>query len=301
MRSLTGLLVISCLLPVSAFAQAPDSAPIVLSVPASARVSALGGAWVSGRDQDVLFYNPAQLIGTRQDFSVSLARLGPTSSTGALTSTYTGGKWSFTLGWGLQVLNFKTFAGGPIPYSQASLVTRGDIDAQSSVAAVGGAIVYKSFRIGASAKYASERTTLDRHAWLADLGVARSLFGGVAAFSAQNLGRSALDEGSSIKIPRQMLMGWSTTRPAGPLDLGIYTQVTKRSGWTSPAAGLEVGYSWIEGYLVTVRAGARRPDVAGAKPMTIGGGLSADRLTVDYGLEFFDNGHRAHRVTIRWR
>ena len=88
---------------------------------------------------------------------------------------------------------------------------------------------------------------------------------------------------------------------AGPLDLGMFSQVTTRSGWTAPAAGLEASYSWIEGYLVTLRAGARRPEAKGANPMTFGGGLSADRLTFDYALECFDNSRRAHRVTIRWR
>ena len=41
---------------------------------------------------------------------------------------------------------------------------------------------------------------------------------------------------------------------------GLYTQVTMRQGWTAPAGGLEFGYSWIEGYNVALRAGARRPE-----------------------------------------
>jgi len=44
----------------------------------------------------------------------------------------------------------------------------------------------------------------------------------------------------------------------------------RKDGWTAPAAGLEASYSWIEGYLVTLRAGARRPEVKGGNPMTFG-------------------------------
>ena len=286
--------------PMSVFAQAPVTAPVVLSVPASARVAALGGAWVSGRDQDVIFYNPAQLIGTRSDLSVSLGRLGPTSGMGALTSNYTGGKLSLTLGWGVQMVNFKT-PDGSYPDNLDVLPARGFVDAQSSLAVVGGAIVYKGFRMGASLKYASDRAVVNHHAWLTDLGMAHNLFGGVVAVAGQNLGGGAIHDVPAAKIPRQLAMGWSTTRPAGPLDLGVFTQLTVRSGFTSPAAGLEAGYSWIEGYLVTIRAGVRRAEAGSARPMTMGAGFSADRVTIDYALEFFDNSHRAHRVTIRWR
>src|SRR4029079_17272747 len=156
--------------PVSVFAQAPVTAPVVLSVPASARVAALGGAWVAGRDQDVIFYNPAQLIGTRSDLSVSLGRLGPTSGMGALTSNYSGGKLSLTLGWGVQMVNFKT-TDATYPSNLNALPARGVFDAESSEAVVGGAIAYKGFRMGASAKYASDRAAVNHHAWLTDLGM----------------------------------------------------------------------------------------------------------------------------------
>ena len=50
------MLALACLLPLSAFAQAPLTAPLVLTQPPSARVTALAGAWVAGRDQDVIFF-----------------------------------------------------------------------------------------------------------------------------------------------------------------------------------------------------------------------------------------------------
>jgi hypothetical protein len=35
--------------------------------------------------------------------------------------------------------------------------------------------------------------------------------------------------------------------------------------------------------------------------MSLGGAFTLDRLTVEYALRLFDDSHRAHVVTIRWR
>jgi len=74
-----------------------------------------------------------------------------------------------------------------------------------------------------------------------------------------------------------------------------------RKDWWSPAGGVEVGYSWIEGYNVTLRAGVRRPLTSREQPIAIGAALAADRLTVEYGVQFFENAHPSHLVTVRWR
>ena len=300
-RTRVALALIACLWPASAFAQAPASAPLVLAVPSSARVTALGGAWVAGRDQDVVFSNPAQLIGARSDFSLSLAHWGPGANGGSFASVYAGGKWSLTLGFGVKLLNFTTEPGRQAPFPPDTLLTRGTADAQSSLVTVGAAVVYKKFRIGGAGKYVGDRTGVNPHAMLVDLGVARTLVGGVAAAAVQNLGRRTLSNAPDATIPRQLVMGWSTAKPAGPLDLGLFTQVTTRHGWTSPAAGLEAGYSWIEGYSVTLRAGVRRPESTTERPMTLGVALSGDRLTFDYALRFFEGNRHAHVVTFRWR
>ena len=84
-------------------------------------------------------------------------------------------------------------------------------------------------------------------------------------------------------MPRQVLLGWSTTHAAGPLDLGLYGQVTMREGWIAPGGGVEVGYSWIEGYTVALRVGARRPETdERAARCALGAAFTADRLTVEY-------------------
>jgi len=124
--------------PAAALAQAPPTAPLVLTQPSSARVTALAGAWVAGRDQDVIFHNPAQLIGARTDFSVSMARYGDQANMASLSSAYSGGKLSFTLGWGVQMINFRDFGGAASPFttdifrSQDTLLQpRASVDAQS--------------------------------------------------------------------------------------------------------------------------------------------------------------------------
>jgi hypothetical protein len=60
-------------------------------------------------------------------------------------------------------------------------------------------------------------------------------------------------------------------------------------------------YGWIEGYNVVFRVGGRRPDAGTEQPVTLGGAFTADRVTVEYGVQFFEGGHAAHGVTFRWR
>jgi hypothetical protein len=293
--------------PSAALAQAPPTAPLVLTLPSSARVTALGGAWVAGRDQDVIFHNPAQLIGARTDFSVTGARYGEHADMASITSVYAAGKMSFTLGWGVQVVNFRN-VGGVTPFTvdalrqeESLLHARPTVDSQSAVATLGGAILYKGFRIGVAGKYAADRTEINHSAWLADVGVARNLWGGAIAVAMQNIGKTRLDDGLGAKLPRQVALGYSKNQSAGPLDLAIFTQVSRRSDWTSGAAGLEAGYSWIEGYSFALRAGVRRPDTKSEKPLAFGAAFTGDRLTLEYALQMFDNSKRSHVVTIRWR
>jgi hypothetical protein len=292
-----------------AFAQAPPTGPLALRVPVSTRAVALGNAWVAGRDADVVFYNPAQLVGVRPEFNFSVGKHGGAGTTASLASVYAAGPWSMTFGWGVQFLDFTHNPFDPYPHPPDVLLTHGTVGGQSMLATVGGAIVVKGLRIGVAGKYTSDRvvtqgfltSAADAHALLADIGVARNLVGGVGALSVQNIGHEPSGETPAVKLPRQVLLGWSTTRQAGPLDLGIFSQVTIRDGWTSPGGGLEAGYSWIEGYAVTLRVGARRPETTTEIPVAIGAAFSADHLTVEYALQFFDGGRYANRISIRWR
>jgi hypothetical protein len=304
--ALTCVFAVPCLLalPGVAYAQDEDTAaplpgPLVLPLPSSARIAALGGAWVAGRDHDVIFYNPAQLVSnSRPGVDLTLIRYGPASTLKSIASSYVGGKWSLTLGWGAQLIDF---AAEPFAYPRPveALLADAPSSGTSSLVAVGGAILFKGFRAGVSGKYVSEP---DRHAWLADVGVARNQLGGVLAFSVQNLGGGSPDDDEeNADIPTQFAYGYSVIRPVRALDVGLFTQMTHRSGWASPAAGVEVGYSWIEGYTVVLRAGARRPERDVQHPATFGAGLTVDRLSFEYAVQFFDGGRAANGITVRWR
>ena len=57
-----------------------------------------------------------------------------------------------------------------------------------------------------------------------------------------------------------------------------------RSNTLAPAGGVEVDYSWLSGYNIALRAGARRP-LPGEEALTAGAGFTIDRLSIDYALE----------------
>jgi hypothetical protein len=289
-------------------AQAPATGPLALLLPASTRAMALGNAGVTGRDDDVIFYNPAMLTVARGGFNTTLARYGSRTTLGAMSSLFTGGP--LTLGWGVQVVNYSTRTTEPYPFAPSVLADRGSTNAFSMLAAVGGAMTYKGFRIGAAAKYAEDRLSVGGSVPLApvlhgifvgDVGVAHALWTGTAGLSIQNIGRNERQNGTRIDAPVQASLGWSAVKQVGDLDIGVAAQLTGRKGWFSPGGGVEVGYGWIEGYAVTVRAGARRPETDAEKPFGLGASLNADRLTLDYGMQFFDGGQTAHRLTFRWR
>jgi hypothetical protein len=275
--------------------------PMALQLSPTPRTTALGQAWVAGRDVDVLFYNPAQIIGARPSADLAITRFGATGTTTMFGSTYAAGKWSLTLGWGVLLTDFSPLAAAVYPVPADALFEAGPSAASSTLVVVGGAIVFKGWRIGAAGKYAADRLPDagpgergGKHAaWLVDVGASRPLFGGTAAVAAQNLG----DE----DVRRQLLGGWTIARTAGPLDLALLSQLTIRDGWTGGGAGVEAGYSWIEGYSVAVRAGVRRPDGALEKPVAIGAAFTADRVTVEYARQFFEDGRASNGVTIRWR
>ncbi len=308
--ALTASLVVWALAPSPAWAQAPPTGPLVLHIPTSARTAALGNAWVAGRDLDVIFHNPAQIIGTRSTIDLSVARLGPASTMLSAGSIYAAGKWSLTLGWGAQFVGVNADA-APYPFSPDVTLASGARSGTSALLTAGAAMVFKKFRVGAAVKYVSDMAStspavllpvrVNQHLLLADVGVARNLFGGAAAIAFQNIGRDSRDAGVLLRVPRQVALGWSTTKVAGPLDLGVFTQVTARRDWTTPAAGIEAGYSWIDGYMVTLRAGVRRPETRAEKPVALGAALTADRLTVEYALRLFDGGRSSSGVTLRWR
>jgi hypothetical protein len=307
-HSIFALLSLSAAVP--AGGQATGTAPLALNLPLSTRAAALGNAGVTGRDDDVLFYNPAQLAGSRGGFNTTVARYGSSATLGALTASFTGGP--LTLGWGVQAIAYSTAPDTPYPFTPRVLTNAGAVEALSLVAAVGGAMTFKGFKIGIAGKYAEDRLSSqvgvvgaagyrEHGTFLADVGVSHPLVGGVAGLAVQNIGRGWTDGSQKVDVPLQGSLGWSITQQAGQLDLGFATQVTARQGWLSPGGGVEIGYGWIEGYSAVLRAGIRRPESNAERPFGFGGTFNADRLSLDYAMQFLDGMRTVNRLTVRWR
>src|SRR5436305_12454789 len=66
-------------------AQSSDLGPLILRLPSSARALAMGSVAVAGRDDDVVFYNPAQLVAAR-GMSLSMEQFSASARAGALSS-----------------------------------------------------------------------------------------------------------------------------------------------------------------------------------------------------------------------
>src|SRR4029079_2157206 len=78
------------LLPLSLVAQGTSNggpyAPLVLLLPSGARTLALGNTGVGGRDDDVVFFNPPELVIAGAGFGGSIERYSATSAGGALSA-----------------------------------------------------------------------------------------------------------------------------------------------------------------------------------------------------------------------
>lgn len=293
-------------------ARAQQAGPLALLLPTAARPAAMGNAWVAGRDEYAAFSNPAQISATN-GFGVTLATYGGDGRGFAAASAAAMGP--ITLGWGVHIVDFAApRTATAYPLAPASLTTSGDAAQLSLVALVGGQMTVKRFRIGVAGKYAEDVIGTESSgssllvlptrgaAWLADIGASHALWTGTAGLSLQNIGQPYVMRARQVSVPTQLAIGWTAQKSWGPLDYGFATQVTaRRNGWVGTAAGLEASWSWIEGFRVEARAGARRTETADEKPVGAGLSFTADRLTLDYGAAFYTDNRMAHRLTVRWR
>jgi len=291
---------------VSFTANAQSFVPIVLRVPASTRMLALGDAAVASRDDDVVFYDPAQ-VAIARGTSASGERYTSSTSGGAISTVVrlaTGG-----VGVGASWIAY----GSPFaryPVSRGDLATPGSaLRSTSMLATIAIAQTYKRFRVGVAGKYLADAQGSDLQSVVADVGVSRDVgaFGVpfTAAFAVQNIG-SDFDvrpstPGVTNALPTRYTLGAAGGWPVGLLDLAIAAQASMLPDrFFAPAGGMELGYSWLDGYAIAGRVGVRRPE-AGTRALTAGGGIQMDRLTIDYALETLDHGHVGQRVGLRIR
>lgn len=281
----------------------PASGPLVLLLPTSARLTGLGNAGVSMRDDYAVFYNPA-LINPSNGIGGSFTRYSSNGTFGALTSGATVGP--LTYGWGVSLVEFTARNGSSYPFSPTELTSSGTRDALSVNAAAGANFTYKGFRTGLGVNFTDDRVAagigaanVARHEsyLLGNLGLSHPLWQGTAALALTNIS----DRNTSRHVPTQIALGWNRLVQVGQFDVSWTTQLSERDRRLGAAAGAELGYGWIEGWSAALRAGAHREDYAGQRPLAVGGTLNADRLTFDYALEFFEGNRYAHHIAVRWR
>lgn len=296
-------------------------APSVLLFPSGARTLAMGNTGVAGRDDDVLFFNPAQLVVAR-GMSASWERYTGSMSGGALSSVTrfnTGG-----IAVGMRLLNYDAaFNAFPIDRDRRTPLSAGGLSVEGSV---GIGQVFKGVRVGAAAKYAQDQVgdgNVDRAAL--DLGVSKDLFRYYTfGLAVQNIGRSmrvpcavviaprdndcitaastpAFNESTSLRLPLRTTLGVSTSRALGEFDfVGTAAVSMLRTNFFLPSGGVELGYSWLDGYSVALRAGGRR-SLPGEEGFTGGAGFTMDRLSIDYAMELLSHSRVGHRVGLRIR
>jgi len=299
----------SLLLTSTATAQCVDR-PLPNS--ASTRALAMGDANLAGRDDDVIFYGPAQLAVARGT-SVAAERYfdGLAGGTVATTQRLASGG----IGVGAQIVEGKN----SLPCLGRFSLPNGDVPAHTltrAQAAVGAALTYKRYRFGVTTHYAAEQIDVSRLSQvLVDAGVSHdySLFDFIpltVALAAQNFAPNPV-ESAELGVPRRVALGVNTGGPLGPIDFALAGEAgVEHSGAqfvrvrNRPMArgGMEIGYSWLDGYSIAIRAGARTAysfDFAGN--FTAGAGLTVDRFSFDYAAEELAGNRFAQRFGIRLR
>jgi len=287
-------------------ASSPDRreryAPLILKLPATARLLSLGGAQVALRDVDAVFGNPA-LVGTATALAFGAERYASGATAGQFASSSTIGPLG--IGVGVQVLDagprYGTF---PAP---SEVLTRENAAGASSMAAVlAASLTWKQLRWGVGAKYVEERVSDDRAGGVVfDIGASKSLqfLNSTVGVAVQHVGSRLEVAGRRESLPTQLALGIATA----PRGLGKWFDLSgtaeldvRRDGALFPRGGVELSYVPIEGVAFTGRVGGRRPQLREERPIAVGGGFTVDRVTLDYGWEALREG-AGHRLTLRLR
>jgi hypothetical protein len=317
---------IALLWPLSLVAQGSSNggpyAPVILLLPSGPRTLAVGNTGVAGRDDDVLFFNPAQLVIAR-GFSGSIERYSATSAGGALsavTRLSTGG-----IAIGMRMVDYETPT-NLYPINRGAMLQPAPGNGTSLEAVVGVGQLIKGYRVGLAGKYVEDNTPAFRLSRGAvDLGVSKDFFGPYTfALAIQNLGASTTipcavavapasgtciatpgfpppPQFTSVRLPLRTTVGVQTQRAVKQIDLMATAAVFMlRADWVGASGGVEAGYSWLDGYSIALRAGARST-MPGEAAFTGGAGFTMDRLSIDYALEALTGSRFGQRFGLRIR
>ncbi|HEY4129373.1 MAG TPA: hypothetical protein VGM50_02055 [Gemmatimonadaceae bacterium] len=280
----------------NAFAQNLYS-PIILRLPASPRTLALGNTGIVSRDDEVIFFNPAQLTNA-SGFSASAERYGAHAAGGTMSAVtrFNGGG----IGIGMQFADYQT-ALGAFPATRETMLASG-FPGQSLEVVAGIAQSIKGFRTGIAGKFVEEDNASTRFTKpLVDVGVSHDFFRTNFGLAVQNIGAEEDIGTTHIDLPLKTTLGAGRTTSWGPYDFAFTGAVSLlRDDFVQPSGGVEMNYSWLSGYNIALRAGARRPSI-GEEVFTAGAGYTVDRVSLDYAAEALPNGRFGHRIGLRVR
>ena len=265
-------------------------APLIARLPGSTRALAMANADAGGRESDVIFYNPAQLAVAR--------------GTGASAEFYTAANLLVTLstvldigpgavGVGVQSL---TFSNADFAYAAPNaLGTSGSFPSSGLIFAVGYAQPLFGLRAGINAKLLEQAigSSRDNRGSL-DVGLSRDLLHGTLGLSVQNFGPAFRSFYGPVSQPTRTSLGFTTDRyVAGPFDVmrGGHDLAAAWPGLRGRAAGARCRTA---GWTATPwrRGRASVGPAEGEGPWTIGFGVTADRLSLDYAFESRYHGGR---------
>jgi hypothetical protein len=283
--------------PALAAAQADQYAPVVLHLAPTPRAAVMGST-VGLRDIEAFLGNPA-LAGVVAGTVASLARYDAATLLTLASSSSLG---SFNVAIGAQYLDAHADA-VRLPIWSYSLTQGGPIPVASAVGALALSTTFRGNRVGAALKYVDERHGSGQDGVPAlDLGLSRDVGRFTTGVSVQNIGAGIRYGGWRPQLPLRISLGAATYGfVAGPFDLGGSASASVLpNGDVRPAAGLEIGFVPLDGYLFQARIGLRSPELRAQQPLSFGGTAALDRFALDYAYEDWAGGG-AHRLALRVR
>lgn len=286
-------------LPHRASAQGERREPLVLRLPGGTRAAAMANASIATRDDEVLWYGPAQLVVAR-GASASWQRIGDADLRGVSAAFQSG---SLGIGIGAQYLAYAAPAGAPFAPWQVGR-NDGGAPASSLELAAGVARTFKGIRTGIVGRLVEEDPGAARAIrGTLDLGAGRTIGPVTAGIAVQHLGRDADAGAISVRLPTQVTLGVNgDVFSKGAFDLAGGASVSLlRGGRVVPRTGWELGWVWIEGHALQGRVGLHRPEWEGQSWLTLGLGLTRDNLSLDYAFEPEADAPASHRVGVRVR
>lgn len=286
-------------LPRAASAQGERHEPVILRFPGGTRAAAMANASIASRDDEVIWYGPAQLV-TARGASASWQRIGDADLRGVSAAFQSG---SLGIGIGAQYLAYAAPSGAPFAPWRVGQSDDGS-PASSLELAAGVARTFKGIRTGIVGRLVEENpgdARVIRGTF--DVGAGKTIGPVTAGIAVQHIGRDADAGQLAVRMPTQVTLGFNGDGlPLGVFDLAGGASVSlQRSGRIVPRTGWELGWVWIEGHALQARFGMHRPEWEGQSWLSLGLGLTRDNLSLDYAFEPEADAPASHRFGIRIR